>query len=167
MVLVAPSTMKLCWVLLFLSLLGFAGNGRLKSMLQLLNIQLHMDNLMTEFALFSTAFLWDNSYWESHCKVFMHNFIHHGARKIVFRALAIPEPCLFVCFCCGKPLVYQGLWKIKNTVDPKRSPWRCNQTTSLQQSLDSTSSAMAERGWGLGRVRKNLSQVTWKDLHEN
>lgn len=83
---------------------------------------------MVDFPLFSTSFLWDDCNWESHCKVLIYNFIHHGGRIIVYSALTTPEP-----LCCGTPLVYHALCKIKKELDPKRSPLRCNQTSSLQR----------------------------------
>lgn len=85
------------------------------------------------FPLLSTSILWDDCHWESHCKVFIYNFIHHGARIMAYRALATPEP-----LCCGRPLVYSVLCKIRKELDPKRSPLRCNQPNSLQQRHDST-----------------------------
>lgn len=84
--------------------------------------------------LFSPSFLWDDFNQESHYKVFIYNFIHHGGGMRVYGALTTQEP-----LCCGAPLVYQPLCKIKKELDPNWSPLRCNQTSSLQQRLDSAS----------------------------
>lgn len=112
------------------------------------------------FPLLSTSILWDDCHWESHCKVFIYNFIHHGARIMAYRALATPEP-----LCCGRPLVYSVLCKIRKELDPKRSPLRCNQPNSLQQRLVTVHSTgiyhkyHSREGLRIGWVRLNPSGI--------
>lgn len=90
--------------------------------------KLYLDNFMADFPLFSISVLRDNCNWECHNKVFIYNFIRHGAWVMAYRASATPEP-----LCCGRPLVYCVLCKIRKELDPKRSPLRCNQPNRLQQ----------------------------------
>lgn len=136
-----------------------------------LNIKLHMDNFKVEFRLFSTSFLWDHCNWRSHCKVVICNFIHRGGRIIVYRALTTPEP-----LCCGTPLVYHVLCKIKKELDPKRSPLRCNQNQQSAAkawqnvSQEYITNTVAERGWALGESQTEskwnfTKQQTLKDLY--
>lgn len=112
--------------------------------------KLYLNNFMADFPLFSTSILRDNCNWESCNKVFIYNFIRHGARVMAYRASATPEP-----LCCGRPLVYCVLCKIRKELDPKRSPLRCNQPNRLQQKArrciprEYSTKTIAERGWGL------------------
>ena len=116
-----------------------------------LSIKLHMDNFTVEFPPFSVSYLWETSNWESHCKIFIYSYIHHGDRIIVYRAVTTPEP-----LCCGTPLVYHGLCKIKRELDPKKKPieMQSNQQSAAKAwqrvSQEYITNTVTEKGLSIG-----------------